>query len=128
MPVNLALERMNNPLSIWDRFVYGCISAAFGALFGLGAALFVFLVFHNTSPVRSLVLVSAAYFAAVGAVKGPDAGFMVGDALSAAAGAAAADAGEQLAGPSDLQQPSSWQSPALLVIWGLVMAAIAWKG
>jgi hypothetical protein len=122
---------MQNSMSGRDRTAYGLISGAFGCLLGLGAALCAFFAF-NHSPIGWMVLVSGAYFSVVGALRGPDAGFVVADALSIVAGVGAAETGVVPgAGSDSLQpsshQPSSRQSPATLAGWALIMAVMAWK-
>ena len=119
-------QSMQGTLSMWDRTVYGAISSAFGCLLGLGASLCTFLVFHDC-PIRWMVLVSAVYFFFVGAVRGPDAGFVMGEALSAVTGAVASETGFVAGIQQNSQQPNSWTSPATLVAWALIMAFVAWR-
>jgi hypothetical protein len=118
---------MQNTMSGWDRTVYGLISGAFGCLLGLGASFCGFFAFGH-SPFSWMILVSAGYFFVVGALRGPDAGFVAGDAVSVVAAAAAAETGVVPGAGSNSHQPSSWQSTATLAGWALIMAVLAWNG
>lgn len=121
------LERKQTPLSVWDRIVFGAIAAAFGCLLGLGAALCGFFAFDGSPPVRWMVLASAVYFFAVGLVRGPEAGFLAGETLGALASVAAVEAGAVPGTFDSSQQPESWKSPALLVVWAVIMILMAWR-
>jgi hypothetical protein len=120
---------MKHVLTSWDRVVYGVIAALFGSLLGLGAALCLFFVFYDGLSFPWMVLVSAVYFFVIGAIRGPDAGFIVGEAFSAITGVAAAEAGfaANTAPSANSQQSSTWKSPVLLALWVLIMLFVAWK-
>jgi hypothetical protein len=119
---------MDKPLSVWDRIVYGAITAAFGALLGLGASLCLFVAFHGTTPVRWIVLSSAAYFFIVGFVRGSNAALVTGEAIAAVGGAAMAETGAYPGALQNSNSPwSSWSSPALLAAWIAIVGLIAWR-
>jgi hypothetical protein len=118
---------MKHAFSVWDRVVYGAISGALGSLLGLGAAMCLFVVFYDGLSFRWMGFASALYFFVVGVFRGPDAGFVVGEALSAITGVAAAEAGFIAVSNSNSQQPSIWKSPLLLGVWALLMLLVAWK-
>lgn len=111
------------PLRLSDRIVLGFVSGCIGAILGGLAAVFVAFGLRADAIAWSIVPVSGLYFFAIGAIRGPDAGFFVGDALSVI-GAASVSAAGAIPGESPhAERPSAWGSTWLLVAW-LVMIAI----
>src|SRR6478672_8758042 len=71
------------PLRLSDRVVLGLVSGFMGAILGGALAIVVAFAFHERSIAWSIVPVSGLYFFLFAAVRGPDAGFFVADALGA---------------------------------------------
>ena len=92
-------RRPDKPLTLLDRLHLGTFSAVAGALLGCEIAVFGMLLLDRFHP--AIVAGSAAYFFAVGFVKGVGAGELAGEALGATASAVAAAGEAQLNPTSD---------------------------
>ena len=115
------------PLSIPDRIVFGAISALIGVALGAVAALLAAVALDTSPPVRVVLIFSAAYFFCVGAVRGADAGFFVGEAMSALGAIGAAEAGMMPGNALEHDKPSAWRSIWLLGVWLLLVSFITWR-
>jgi hypothetical protein len=115
-------------LSLWDRAVFGAISGVVGALLGLAVALLGAVAFDSAPAWRAISVFSAVYFFAMGAIRGADAGFFVGDALSAVAAVAATEVGAIPGDTERRDKPSAWGSVWSLGAWLTIVAVIAWRG
>lgn len=104
-------------MRLWDRFLIACFCAAAGALLGMVIAFVAGLALQAFKP--AIVGVSALFFAAVGAVRGVQAGEFAGEALGATASAAAA------AGEVALKATSEARTGATSNLWLWVLYGIA---
>lgn len=101
---------------LWDRLVFGAISGAFGAVFGVAAGLLAAMLFRTSAALVPVVIFSGGYFFCVGALRGADAAFVVGEGLHVAEMAVRAQA-RMVPEPKNDETPGTWRAPALLVIW-----------
>jgi hypothetical protein len=115
------------PLSIWDRIVFGSIAALVGGVLGLLAAVLGAVAFDSPPAWRTVLTFSLVFFFCVGAARGPDAGFLMGEALSAIGGIGAAEAGVALGDTEGHDKPRSWRSAWLLGTWLAVVAVLTWR-
>lgn len=116
-------------MRVWDRVVFGAIASAFGAALGLGVALVAAMIFRTTAGLFTCVLFSVICFFAVGTVRGPDAGFLVGEVLHVAGMAVRAEAVDNAVLPDRAEhqdQPRSWRSFWLVVVWVIGIAVLTW--
>ncbi|MDB5873639.1 MAG: hypothetical protein JWQ07_3081 [Ramlibacter sp.] len=114
------------PMSLGDRIVIGAIAGVMGAVLGLVAAFLLAFAFESPPALRPIAIFSAVFFFVIGAVRGPDAGFFVGDALSALI-QIGADDHEIGGGREGHGKPGAWSSVWLLATWGAIVLAIAWR-
>jgi hypothetical protein len=114
-------------LSLWDRVVFGSISAIVGAVLGALAAFLAAVAFDSSPEWTRVTGFSILFFFGVGALRGPDAGFFVGQAFSAVAGIGAVEVGVASGGTEYRDEPRSWNSVWLLGVWLAVVTALAWR-
>lgn len=87
------------------------------------------MIFRTAAGVMPSALFSVLYFFCVGAIRGPDAGFLVGEVLHAVGMAVRAEAANNGVFPDQTEgegQPRAWRSLWLVVIWLLMLAVITW--
>ena len=115
--------------SVWDRIVFGAISGVCGAILGLAAALLVAMVFRTSAGVAASVVCSTLYFFCVGFLRGPDAGFLVAEALSAAGLLVRAGTVESMGVPPEdhRDHPRNWAAPWLLLAWFVMVVLVTWR-
>jgi hypothetical protein len=99
-----------------------------GTLIGLVVALLAAVALASPPAFLAIAIFSAAYFFCIGAVRGPDAGFFVGEALSALGVIGAAEAGAIPGEQRQDHRPSAWRSVWLLGIWLVVVVLVTWRG
>lgn len=111
--------------TIWDRLILGCISAIAGALLGCVLAFVAALAFEKFH--ASIIIASAAYFFAVGFVKGVAAGDFAGEALGVTLSAVVAMGGTAVE-PTSKARTGSATSIALWVGYCMcvTLAGVLW--
>jgi hypothetical protein len=109
--------------------VFGLISGATGTLLGLAAAFLAGQSLAQPPAYGSVAWFSGLYFAAVGWVRGPDAGFLVGEVLRVVWAGAQAELGRPHPSERSEQQdqPVAWRSTGLLLAWVGVVLLLAWR-
>jgi hypothetical protein len=120
---------VSKSFSTWDRIVYGAIAGFFGAIFGLVASLLAAMIFGTLAALSSVVIFSVIYFSLIGVVRGPDAGFLVAEALSAIGAAirgGSASNGFIYPGPVSYG-PRAWRPVWTLVVWLGLVGLITWR-
>lgn len=119
-----------NHVSVWERTVFGAISGLFGGILGLAAGLLAAMLFQTGAGLAAVVIFSVIYFFCIGAVRGPDAGFVAGEAfmaMSAAVRSFSASNGLIYRDPGSYDQPRAWRSVGVLVAWIGLVAVITWR-
>ena len=115
-------------LSLWDRLVFGCLSAAVGALLGGAVALVLMFVLEPGAFNSLLVLFSAGFFLAVGVARGAFAGEFVGEALAYAFSFVAAGGHVAVDPRTQAKTGSPFSSVWLLVVYAAGVVAVGWVG
>ncbi len=114
------------PLTLSDRLVSGAVAALFGSMLGASMAVLAAVATGGSIAVTAIAIASAAYFCAIGLIRGPDGGYFVGEAFGAVAGATAAEAGAAPVAASNASTPRAWNSVGLVIGWCLLMLLVAW--
>lgn len=127
--MNRIRNRAPTAPSLWDRFVFGVISAAAGALLGLGAAYVAALLLGTPPAYESIAWFSGIYFAVIGVIRGPDAGFFAGEVLRVVWAGAQAELGRPHPAERHEQreQPAAWRSVGLLLAWAAAVLLLAFR-
>ena len=122
-------SRARTRSSASDRIVFGSISAAAGALLGLGAAFVAGLAIGQPPAYGPIAWFSAFYFGAVGVLRGPGAGFLAGEVLRVIWAGAQAELGRPHPSerPEQRDHPPAWHSTGLLLAWTVVVLILAWR-
>lgn len=120
---------MSRSASTWDRIVFAAIAGFFGAILGLVAGLLAAMIFGTQAGLAASVSFSVIYFSVVGAVRGPDTGFLVAEALSAIGAAIrGGSASNGFIYPDPVSYgPRAWRAVWTLVVWLCVVLVITWR-
>lgn len=111
----------------WDRLVLGFVSGFIGAILGGALAIVIAIAFHERSIAWSILPASGLYFFLFAAVRGPDAGFFVADALGAVGSIAETTAGVIPGQDVQSGKPSAWGTAWPLTAWLVMVAFLAWR-
>ena len=106
------------------------LSGGIGVVLSLALSTVLVLVLHDFPPFAAVAIFSGLLFFCAGFIRGADAGFLVGDALSAigvisAVETNAADRVEELLGDD---KPKAWSAVAWLTFWLLGVVLLVWRG
>lgn len=115
------------PLRLSDRLVLGFVSGFMGAILGGALAIVIAFAFHERSIAWSILPASSLYFFLFAAVRGPDAGFFVADALGAVGSVAETTAGVIPGQGVQSAKPSAWGTAWPLAAWLVMVAVLAWR-
>ena len=115
------------PLTLWDRIMLGAVAGVIGAIAGALAvgALAWSLRSHHVA--WAIVPASSLYFFAVAVIRGPDAGFFLGDAISMVTQASRDDLPDPRRDPPETARHAQWSSVWILAGWLLLTAVLAWR-
>ena len=120
----------SEPLTLRDRALFGALSACLGLVLGFALSIVLVLLLHGMPPMRAVVVFSGLLFFCAGFIRGADAGFFVGDALSAVGLISAVETGAagHVDGLTGDDQPKAWSSAAWLTTWLVGVVVIIWRG
>lgn len=112
-------------LTLWDRLVFGCLTALVGAGLGIAIALILMLTLDGYGFSVAISGFSTAYFFAVGYIRGPSAGEFAGEAIAYGASAVAA-AGDAELDPATGARTGGASHFWWWVVYVVVVVALAW--